>query len=83
MTSHDANGESSSFDSAVDRATRTANVDADPPLPDISPCYRAYLECHDHRPDSCTIYSAVTAETARGQWIRAWDDGFVSREDIR
>ncbi|WP_049920290.1 DUF7511 domain-containing protein [Halobiforma nitratireducens] len=73
MSSHDA----------TDRSQPDGDSDTGPPEPDISPCYQAYLERHDGRSDSCTIYSAVTADTPRYQWIRAWGDAFVSREDAR
>ncbi|WP_244510169.1 DUF7511 domain-containing protein [Natronobacterium texcoconense] len=79
VTDHDTDGES-------DPGTRPAASEPDvdgPDEPDVSPCYQAYLERHDDRPDSCTIYSAVTAETPEKQWIRAWGDAFVSREDTR
>lgn len=70
MTEHDA-----------EPAPRGA--DGDPPEPDISPYYQAYLERNEARPDSCTIYTSLSAETARGQWIKAWADAFVSRDDAR
>ncbi|NGM68455.1 hypothetical protein G6M89_05430 [Natronolimnobius sp. AArcel1] len=76
MTEHDT-------DTERDSDSSPAESDGDPPTADISPCYQAYLERHDHRPDSCTIYSAVTADAARNRWIKAWGDGFVSREDAR
>ncbi|PLK18324.1 DUF7511 domain-containing protein [Natronobacterium gregoryi] len=81
MTSHDADGEPD----ADGRSTATgpkAGGD-DPATLEVSPCYQAYLERHDDRVDSCTIYSAVTAESAREQWIRAWGEAFVSRENAR
>ncbi|WP_230198550.1 DUF7511 domain-containing protein [Halopiger goleimassiliensis] len=62
---------------------RERDADGEPPLPDVSPCYEAYLERHDHRPDACTIYCSISNATARDQWIKAWGDGFVSREELR
>ncbi|THE66766.1 hypothetical protein D8Y22_01205 [Salinadaptatus halalkaliphilus] len=56
---------------------------SEPPERDVSTCYQAYLECNDHRPDSCTIYSELTAATARTRWIKADEDAFVSREEMR
>ena len=50
---------------------------------DVSPCYQAYLECNDHRPDVCTIYSAVTAGSIEETWISATGSAFVSREAMR
>ncbi|WP_440766136.1 DUF7511 domain-containing protein [Natronorubrum sp. DTA7] len=50
---------------------------------DVSPCYRAYVERNDHRPDVCTIYSAVTAGSIEETWIRANGSAFVSRDDVR
>ncbi|TYL40119.1 hypothetical protein CV102_00625 [Natronococcus pandeyae] len=50
---------------------------------DVSPCYQAYVERNDHRPDSCTIYEALDAESMSDTWIRAMEGAFVSREDAR
>ena len=50
---------------------------------DVSPCYQAYLERRDHRPDSCTIYCALDGESIEDTWIRARGDAFVSLEDAR
>ena len=66
-----------------DADSATADAVGEPPLPDVSPCYEAYVERRDHRPDSCTIYSSVTLEATRDRWIKAWGDAFVSREDAR
>ncbi|QFU82737.1 DUF7511 domain-containing protein [Natronorubrum aibiense] len=67
---------------------RRANIDeltaADGSSPgDVSPCYQAYLERNDHRPDVCTIYSAVTAGSIAETWISATGSAFVSREEMR
>lgn len=69
-------------------AERRANTDesvvADgPSTGDVSPCYQAYLECNDHRPDVCTIYSTVTAGSIEETWIKATGSAFVSREAMR
>ncbi|SIR72114.1 DUF7511 domain-containing protein [Natronorubrum thiooxidans] len=69
-------------------AERRADIDAlaaaDDPFPgDVSPCYQAYLERNDYRPDVCTIYSAVTAGTIEETWIKATGSAFVSREEMR
>ncbi|WP_293027238.1 hypothetical protein [Natronococcus sp.] len=50
---------------------------------DVSPCYQAYVEHRDHRPDSCTIYCALDGESIEDTWVRAKGDAFVSREDVR
>ena len=50
---------------------------------DVSPCYQAYVERNDHRPDVCTIYSTVTAGSIEETWIRATGSAFVSRDDVR
>ncbi|ELY60553.1 hypothetical protein C491_04625 [Natronococcus amylolyticus DSM 10524] len=50
---------------------------------DVSPCYQAYIERRDHRPDSCTVYCALDGESIEDTWIRAKGDAFVSREDAR
>lgn len=71
MTEHDAEPESEPF----------ADVPAEDD--DVSPCCQAYIERNDHRPDSCTIYEAVDAESVSDTWIRAIADAFVSREDAR
>jgi len=70
-------------DRDTDAEVIASDTDGDPPLPDVSPCYEAYVERRDHRPDSCTIYSSVTLEATRDRWIKAWGDAFVSREDAR
>ncbi|MXV63577.1 hypothetical protein GS429_16235 [Natronorubrum sp. JWXQ-INN-674] len=70
---------------------RNTKPDADQPATpdpqsadgDISPCYQAYLERNNHRPDSCTIYSAVTAGTIEETWIKAYGSAFVSRDEMR
>jgi len=49
----------------------------------VSPCYQAYLERNEYRPDSCTIYSSVTAGSIEETWIRARGSAFVSRDEIR
>lgn len=79
VSEHDTDAESTPFERSGDGDEE----DGDPPEPDVSPCYQAYLERRDDRPDSCTIYSAVTATEPEDCWIRAWGDGFVSREDAR
>ncbi len=69
--------------SEYDTETEPTDTATEPPLPDVSPCYEAYIERNDHVPDSCTIYSSLSAHAPRKQWIRAWGDAFVSREETR
>lgn len=61
---------------------REREADDDAPA-DVSPCYQAYVERNEHRPDSCTIYSAVNAESMSGAWIRAFEGAFRSLDDAR
>ncbi|MDQ2050025.1 hypothetical protein RBH26_05965 [Natronolimnohabitans sp. A-GB9] len=73
----------SEHDTDTETEPPTSDADGDPPEPDVSPCYQAYLERNDYRPDTCTIYASVTAGSERDQWIKAWGDAFVSRDDAR
>lgn len=50
---------------------------------EISPCYKAYVERNEHRPDVCTIYSDVTPGDVEETWIRAIGSTFVSRDELR
>ncbi|WP_228434492.1 DUF7511 domain-containing protein [Natrarchaeobaculum aegyptiacum] len=84
MSDHDGgDGRHRDADDRDDAAARTADTGMDSSSPGPSPCDEAYVERRDYRPDTCTIYSSVTARTAREQWIRAWGDAFVSREQMR
>ncbi|WP_440769993.1 DUF7511 domain-containing protein [Natronorubrum sp. DTA28] len=71
----------SDTDSSADTSTTPLGPQSDDG--DVSPCYRAYVERNDHRPDVCTIYSAVTAGSIEETWIRAYGSAFVSRDDVR
>ncbi|MFP8951367.1 hypothetical protein ACLI4Z_00140 [Natrialbaceae archaeon A-arb3/5] len=57
----------------------------DPPTADgdVSPCYQAYVEKRDGKPNVCTIYSSVSADSVTDQWIAAHGDAFVARDEIR
>ncbi len=58
-------------------------TDAESPDRDVSPCYQAIIDRRANRPDVCTIYVALTGDTATTEWISAIGDAFVSREDAR
>jgi len=58
-------------------------TDRQSPDTEISPCCQAMVDRRGNQPDVCTIYVAVTGETASEQWISAIGDAFVSREDAR
>ncbi|ELY44234.1 DUF7511 domain-containing protein [Natronorubrum sulfidifaciens] len=76
MTERNTDGEHQ-----ADAAEPPAAGDTSPS--DISPCYQAYLERNDHRPDVCTIYSTVTAGSIEETWIKATGSAFVSRDAMR
>ncbi len=61
----------------------TPTTETQPPTNDVSPCYQAAIDRRDSGVDVCTIYFALTGDTACEQWISAVGDAFVSREDAR
>jgi hypothetical protein len=70
----------------VDRESapeRSGEPSAGDDIGDVSPCYHAYIERNDHRPDTCTVYSMLNGDSVANTWIRARGDAFVAREDAR
>ncbi|WP_126662708.1 DUF7511 domain-containing protein [Haloterrigena salifodinae] len=64
-------------------AEEAASPDSQPADSELSPCYKAYVERNDDRPDVCTIYSDVTTGDFEETWVRAIGAAFVSRDDAR
>ncbi|SEH12819.1 hypothetical protein SAMN04487967_0980 [Natronorubrum sediminis] len=85
-TEPDASSNSTGSTDSTNRTERMHSRTASEPTSpdgDVSPCYQAYVERNETRPDTCTIYSSVTAATLEETWIRATGSAFVSRDEIR
>ncbi|NUB90786.1 hypothetical protein HT576_07090 [Haloterrigena sp. SYSU A121-1] len=73
-------------ESDTDAETVSEEATSPDPQPadgEISPCYKAYVEHNDDRPDVCTIYSDVTSGDVEETWVRAIGSAFASRDDVR
>jgi len=42
-----------------------------------------HIERRDHRPDRCTIYTALDGETVEQEWIAAMAGSYASLEEMR